>query len=64
MITSRVQLIVSVVADVSLTALSNQVHRGSLANARCAIEEKLEEQPATERLPYWRTGERAWEVLA
>ena len=43
MITSRAQLgsIVSLVADASLTALSDRVHRGSLTNARAAIEERL-----------------------
>ena len=43
MITSRAQFgsIVSLVADASLTALSDRVHRGSLTNARAAIEERL-----------------------
>ena len=39
--TSRAQVgsIVSLVADVSLAALSERVHRGSLANARRALDE-------------------------
>lgn len=38
----RAQLgsIVSLAADVSLTLLSDRVHRGSLANARRALDEK------------------------
>ena len=39
--TSRARLgsLVTLVADASLSALSERVHRGSLANARRAIEE-------------------------
>lgn len=39
--TSRAQVgsIVSLVADASLTALSERVHRGSLINARRALDE-------------------------
>lgn len=32
---------VSLVADASLTVLSDRVHRGSLANARRALDERL-----------------------
>lgn len=41
-VTSRAQLgsIVSLVADASLTMLSDRVHRGSLANARRALDER------------------------
>ena len=40
--TSRAQLgsIVSFVADASVTLLSERVHRGSLANARHALDER------------------------
>lgn len=41
--TSRTQLgsIVLLLADASLSALSERVHRGSLANARRALDESL-----------------------
>jgi hypothetical protein len=41
--TSRAQLgsIVALVADASVTLLSERVHRGSLANARHALEERV-----------------------
>ncbi|HUR75273.1 MAG TPA: hypothetical protein VMZ00_13425 [Sporichthya sp.] len=50
--TSRAQLgsIVSLVADASLTALSDRVHRGSLTNARAAIEERMVADAGTQAL--------------
>lgn len=50
--TSRTQLgsIVSLVADASLTALSDRVHRGSLANARLAIEERMTAEAGSQAL--------------
>jgi hypothetical protein len=50
--TSRAQLgsIVSLVADASLTALSDRVHRGSLTNARAAIEERMAVEAGSQAL--------------
>ncbi|MBA3743446.1 hypothetical protein [Sporichthya sp.] len=47
--TSRAQLgsIVSLVADASLIMLSDRIHRGSLINARGAIEERMAEEAGT-----------------
>jgi len=45
--TSRAQLgsFVSLVADASVTLLSERVHRGSLTNARLALEERRTVDP-------------------
>ncbi len=41
---------VSLVADASLSALSDRVHRGSLANARRALDERLVAEARTQAL--------------
>ncbi len=50
--TSRAQLgsIVALVADASLTALSEGLHRGSLANARRAMDESRDAQAQTDAM--------------
>ena len=50
--TSRAQLgsIVRLVADASVSALSERVHRGSLANARTAIDETRTAQARSEAM--------------
>lgn len=51
-ITSRAQVssIVSLVADASLAALSERVHRGSLANARRALDESRDAEAQAQGL--------------
>ncbi len=51
-VSPRAQLgsFVVLAADVSLTMLSDRVHRGSLANARRALDEKRDADLGTQRI--------------
>lgn len=47
---AQVGSIVSLAADVSLTLLSDRVHRGSLANARRALDDKRDYDLGSQRI--------------